>query len=332
MYQFFVGIDVSKSWIDASWSDHSAPCYLGQFPNSIEGFKKLISALQKATKAAKTSWFICFENTGTYSKLLLQWLCSQQIACREENAIRISKEAGLRRGKSDKIDSGIICLYAFKNRDLLKPTELPTPVIEQMKKLLSRRNFLVRQRTARKVSLNEQKNEYPPDLLKALEAQDREAIKLLDQDIQFVEDKIKELIASNKQIEKNSRLTQSVKGIGPVITWYLIASTNNFQNFCNARKFASYCGIAPFPHSSGSAWKGKNKVSHLANKQIKALLSNGVQAAIQHDTELRTYFARKIGEGKEEGVVLNAVKNKLIARAFAVVQRGTPFISTHNYA
>jgi hypothetical protein len=70
----------------------------------------------------------------------------------------------------------------------------------------------------------------------------------------------------------------------------------------------------------------------MGNKQIKALLGNGITAAITYDTEIRTYFQRKIAEGKEPGVVKNAVKNKLVARVFAVVQRGTPFVRTHNYA
>ncbi len=332
MYRFFVGIDVSKHWIDASWSDDSNPQYLGQFQNSIPGFKKLLAAVKKLTKVESTAWFFCFENTGTYSKLLLQWLCSEEIPCREENALKISKEAGLRRGKSDKLDSGVICKYAFKNRDSIQITTLPSPTIELIKKLLSRRDFLVRQKAARQTSLKEQKAEFTPELLKALEEQDKAALQNLADDIKFVEDQIESLIASNEQIQKNNQLAKSVKGVGPVIAWYMIAYTNNFQAFANSRKFASYTGIAPFPDESGTCRKRKNRVNPMANKHIKALITNGSLAAIIHDTEIRTYFQRKIAEGKDQGVVMNAVKNKLIARVFAVVQRGTPFVTTHNYA
>ena len=332
MYRLFAGIDVSKDYVDASWTDGPNPTYLGRFENSIAGFKKLVGGLKAVTSLKKTEWFICFENTGTYSKLLFQWLCSQGIACREENAMRILKEAGVRRGKSDKIDSIRICLYAFKNRDILQATPLPSPESQLLKKLLSRRDFLVRQRVARQVSLREQKSEFPTKLLKQLEEQDQAAILKLNEDIEFIEDQIDTLIAENNAMQKNYELAQSVKGVGPVITWYLIAYTGNFENFANARKFASYCGVAPFPYESGSSQKYKDRVSPLANKHIKALITNGALAAIAHDTEIRSYAHRKLAEGKEPGCVQNAVKNKLIARVFAVVKRGTPFVATHNYA
>lgn len=332
MYQFIVGIDVSKEWFDASWTDGTNTHYLGNYPNSIPGFKQLIAACKKATSVEKSKWFVCFENTGTYSKLLLQWLSSQQIPCREENALRISKEAGMRRGRSDKIDSGLICRYAYKNRDHIQPIELTSPTIALMKKLLSRRNFLVRQRTARQTSLKEQKAEFPLALFETLSAQDAAAIKQLSEEIQFIENEIKKLVASNEKMQKNNRLAQSVCGVGPIIAWYMLAYTNNFQSFTNARKFSCYSGIAPFPNESGSSRKWKNHVSKMGNQQMKALLGNGMTAAITYDTELRTYFQRKIAEGKEPGVVKNAVKNKLVARVFAVVQRETHFVRTHNYA
>ncbi|MDZ4708547.1 MAG: hypothetical protein SH818_09140 [Saprospiraceae bacterium] len=55
-------------------------------------------------------------------------------------------------------------------------------------------------------------------------------------------------------------------------------------------------------------------------------------SAIRHDLEIRTYYQRKIKEGKVEGVVITSVKNKLVARVFAVVQGGTPFVKLGNYA
>ena len=60
--------------------------------------------------------------------------------------------------------------------------------------------------------------------------------------------------------------------------------------------------------------------------RIKANLSNAARSAIQNDPELRLYYDRKAKEGKEHGVIMNAVKFKLITRVFAVVKRRTPFV------
>jgi len=56
---------------------------------------------------------------------------------------------------------------------------------------------------------------------------------------------------------------------------------------------------------------GRTKTSHLANKQIKSLLSNCAATAIQFDEELKAYFHRKVREvvphrEKPKMVVLNA--------------------------
>ncbi len=40
---------------------------------------------------------------------------------------------------------------------------------------------------------------------------------------------------------------------------FLITYTNAFTKFKDARKFASFCGIAPFPNSSGTSIRGRTK-------------------------------------------------------------------------
>ena len=78
-------------------------------------------------------------------------------------------------------------------------------------------------------------------------------------------------------------------------------------------------------YSSGQ-YKGKSKVSNKANKKVKALFHNGAMSAIQHCKELKEYraanrYQRKVGEGKNEMLVINNVCNKLVHRIFACVSR-----------
>ena len=46
----------------------------------------------------------------------------------------------------------------------------------------------------------------------------------------------------------------------------------------------------------------------------------------QKEGELSKYYERKVAEGNNKISVLNAIKNKIVLRAFAVVYRGTPYI------
>jgi len=330
-YSLFIGSDISKSVIDVSFHYEGLACYLGQFANNENGYSAFVKALSKMVSIPKNEWFVCFENTGVYSKPILNWLIAKNIACREENALNISKSLGIRRGKDDKVDSLDICQFAYEKRDSIRPTILPEQHITRLKKLLSRRDFLVRQRQSLKVSLKEQDGFISAEILEDLQQGNDNLISTYDAEINNLDTKIERLIQSNEDLSKNDKLARSVKGIGPVTSAYIIATTHNFTIFDNPKKYACYCGVAPFPNSSGTR-TGRKKVSHIANKKMKSLLSNCAMTAKNHDPELSKYYKRKIEDGKQKGIVINALKNKLINRVFAVIKRGTPYVQLMNYA
>lgn len=59
-------------------------------------------------------------------------------------------------------------------------------------------------------------------------------------------------------------------------------------------------------HSNrGRRGTGRTKISHLANKQIKALLSNCASSAILCDGELKMYYHLKVQQGKPKIMLEN---------------------------
>lgn len=332
-YLLIIGVDVSKSVIDVSYKKDSnnESVYLGRYSNNEAGFDNCKQSLRELTTVNEDTWFLCFENTGVYSKKLLQWSIQNNILCKEEDPIRISRSLGIRRGKSDKIDSKAITQYAYEKQDSLTPSSLPKPELSKIKKLLSRRDLLVKHKTALQVSLKEQNQVLEDALLNDLvEANDR-LIVVYKEQIKNIEKQIKSIIDNDEELHRNDNLIQSVVGIGQITSAHILSITNNFREFKDAKKFACYCGVAPFPNSSGTR-NGRTKVSQMANKKMKSLLSNCILSTIRYDSEIMRYYNRKKEEGKESGVVLNAIKNKLIQRVFAVVKRGTPYVKLMTYA
>jgi hypothetical protein len=60
----------------------------------------------------------------------------------------------------------------------------------------------------------------------------------------------------------------------------------------------------------------------MANKKMKTLLHLAAIVAIQHNTDLKLFYDRKVlQEKKNKMSVINAVRNKLILRIFACVNR-----------
>ena len=78
--------------------------------------------------------------------------------------------------------------------------------------------------------------------------------------------------------------------------------------------------------------KGKNRISHLANKTVKSVLCNIANVAIKHNPELKAYYQKRLKEGKSVLSTQNIIRNKLISRIFAVVNRGTPYVDLLKYA
>src|SRR5215203_360144 len=256
------------------------------------------------------------EHTGYYSYQFELFLHGHQVRYSKIAAIEIKRSVGLVRGKSDKVDALLISRYGWMNREWLAPQELSAAIITELKDLVNLRDKLVRDRSGYKARMKEQAatRKYAKSYVQN-KIQSR-MIKELTANIKEVEAAIKGLIKEDAALLNNYKLLVSIKAVGFVTAIYMLAYTENFGKFLNSRKFACYAGLAPFEHSSGTSLRGKNRVSHYANKKAKCLLNLAASVAIQHNPEMRTYYTKRVNEGKSKMGTLNIIRHKLIDRMF----------------
>jgi len=334
-YSFFIGIDISKKWIDVAFTrDGKEKAMLHQrFSNNLKGFVKMFKwLLSHSCSGLKHYSLFCMEHTGVYTIPLCVFLQEQKLDYVLESALRIKRSLGIRRGKDDKADSKAIARYAYLNRNDLTISRLPSQVLIDLKDLLAYRDRLIRHEHSLKVSSKESKIfSQRSNTRDWILGNSQERIAQTRAEIKHIEKKLKELIKSDQELSRIYKLVCSVKGIGMITGLQIIIHTNCFKAFENSRQFACYIGTAPFHKKSGTSLNIQAKVSSLGHKKIKALLSNCLQAAIQHDKEIKAYYNRKIEQGKVKYKVYNAIKNKLISRVFATVKRGTPYVEICNY-
>ncbi|MEP0369078.1 MAG: transposase [Cyclobacteriaceae bacterium] len=148
-------------------------------------------------------------------------------------------------------------------------------------------------------------------------------------ELKKVETRIKELIATDQGLKQTYQQVTSVKGVGMVVGLSMIILSNEFKTISDPRKMACHCGVAPFPYQSGKSIKGRTKVSHRAHKPIKALLNLAARSSVSSPGELRDYYDRKVADGKNKMLVLNAIRNKIIHRVFACVRDGRKYDKTY---
>jgi transposase len=242
-----------------------------------------------------------------------------------EKAIQIKRSSGLQRGKSDKIDAQRIALFAFRNQDKARLWTAPRIVIQQLKRLTGVRDRLLIAMAQLTKPLNESKKFDSKKVFDAIKSSCQASVKAIKSDVKKVEKKIIEVLKSDASLKHLFELITSVDGIGTVIACDMILTTNEFKNITDPKKYACYAGVVPFEHTSGSSVRGKTRVSHFANKNSKRLLHLAAMSIIRYSGELKTYWLRKLDEGKHKMTVLNAIRNKLIHRVFAVVKRGTKY-------
>lgn len=324
-----VGVDVSKLTIDAYIQLSQVHAV---FENNTKGFKQLVKWIKRNTDCQLDELLICFEITGLYSLQLANFLSQNKTNYVMENPIQIKRSMGLVRGKDDKVDSKRIAEYAFMRKDKLKLSTLPSQELIKMQNILALRERMIKQKAGYQASLTEYKRvlvqQHEKDFFQMLNCM----IGTLKKQIQKAEKALLEIIDSSNTLQHQYALLTSIKGIGIILASNILVTTVCFTKFEDSRKYACYCGTAPFAYSSGTSIKGRTKVSQMANKKMKALFNLAARSAIQHDPELKQYFKNRMANGANGMSTINIIRNKIIHRVFAVIKRGTPYVIMAKHA
>jgi len=328
-YSKAIGIDVSRDKFDVH--DYKL-CTYKEYTNELSGFKQMLRQARKDHGRKLEGVIFCMEHTGLYSLGLSVFLTEKKIPFSMVPGLEIKKSLGMVREKNDEIDSYQIARYAYLRREEIKEYELPSEDILKLKSLLSLRERMVKHRASYIGNLKELKAFYKKNKNPLLFKTQERLIKDLSKQIDRIEKEMLEVINNDAKLKRIYQLATSVIGVGLIVGTTFLVYTNGFTAFDNWRQFASYAGIAPFSKESGSSLKKPKRVSHMANKRVKTLLSSSAATSLLYNPEMRLYFQKRISEGKNEMSTRNIIRNKIVARVFAAVRRGTPYVNTLKYA
>lgn len=328
--KFFIGIDVSKPYFDVtllSVINHEKQAIVTErFLNTQQGIKSFNLWL-KAQKVSFTgNSLLVIENTGIYHRLLWSYCSQKKIPIHIGNAAHIKWSFGIARGKNDKIDSVRLCNYAYKQADVLKVMPVLNPVLLQLKDLMTARTKLLSQFNSTKTYIKELKVVSNHTIHKTIDQAHQQAIEGMKASIKLLEQEINKIIANNEDLKKNYDLLITVPGVGHLTAVYMICCTSNFAGKISGKQLACYAGVVPFEHTSGISIKGRSRVHPMANKDLKKMLHLCALAVIQHSPEFKQYYERKKAEGKHSMSVINAIRNKIVLRAIAVVNKQQPYV------
>ncbi len=324
-----IGIDLSKLTVDVFIHSTKDKAVL---ENTPEGLGPLTEWVFSKSDHTMEETFLVYEHTGIYAEHLTHVLAKEQLYHSAISGLEIKRSLGITRGKDDAIGAQRIALYGYRLREELQADRPVNVTMRKLRTLATLRKRIVRERAGYMASLKEQRHMSNGKGHQLVPSVQTRIIETLSREIGTIELETKALIDQDPELRRLYHLILSVKGVGPVTAVSLIIHTHKSSKFKTWRKFASYCGIAPFPYRSGSSIGGRTKVSDLANKEIETLLNMCALSAIEHNPEMKLYHQKRTELGKHKMSAINIIRNKLVARIFAVVNRGTEYVDVLKYA
>jgi len=324
-FQSFVGIDIASASFVACvgttpWKLTVKPV---KFENDEEGFVSFLDWLKEHNLSSKHT-VVCMEATGVYGEGLAYFLHASGYTVAVEPPLNIQRKFPVNASKTDELDCQYIAEYACRYADKLSYWQPRAEVLEQVKVLLTTRQHFSVQLTGHKNALHAVKRK---KVVSELAKQAHQSmIEQIAKQIKAIDKEIRRLIDSDPTFKQTLLLLLSVPGIGLQLAAHLLI---HMQTTLDPKVLASFIGICPIQHESGSSVYSTPTSRHYGPSVLRKLLYLAACSVRTHKKQFQHYFFRKVAEGKHKKLVLNNIQNKILKIACAVVRSQKPYIPNY---
>lgn len=296
--KIYCGVDVSKKYLDAFVSGKTI-----RFENTVKGVTELLSR-------AGDRHFV-FESTGGYERLSAWFLLQEGKTVSIVNPGRVRDYARSmgQLAKTDRIDADMITRYAEVAHP--KPTDPPSVDHRKLSAIVDRRQQLIEMQVAENNRLD---TAGEPVLRKLIQKH----LRWLKKQIDEMDQKLIEIIRENPAMQMKAKRIQSIKGLGRVCAYTLLAHLPEIGTLTR-KEAAALAGLAPYNRDSGS-FRGKRHICG-GRKRLRACLYMAAVCASRYNPHLKEFYTRLVEENhRPKKVALTAVMRKLIIAANSAVK------------
>jgi transposase len=302
----YVGIDVSKAWLDVAVEP------LGQYwrsENNLKGISQLVSRL-----AGLAPRCIVVEATGGYEAKLVEALCAAQLPVARVNPGRVRKFAqGLNwLAKTDKIDARLLARFGEQANPRL--TRLPSEPEKRLAGLVKRRKQVLEMLVSEHNRLENADVEVSPYI--------QASLSMLQKQLDELDQAIGSLIDNSPDLKGKHDLLITVPGVGKVTASTLTSQLPELGS-CDRQEIAALAGLAPFSQDSGK--KRGRRVIKGGRPAIRNVLYMATLASIRFNPVIRKFYDRLKGYGKESKVAIVACMRKLLTILNAIIRQQQPW-------
>lgn len=302
----FVGIDVAKAdFVVACRPDHGS----WSAANDARGIASTVARLQKLVPT-----LVVLESTGGYEADLAEALTSAHlpIAVVNPRQVRDFGKATGQLAKTDRLDARLLALFAERVRPVPRPR--PSPACQHIAGLVARRRQLHDMRTAEMNRLSHASSTIRTEI--------RSHLRMLSQRIVALDRQLRAAVDSDDSFRRKEELLRSVPGIGPVVSFTLLADLPELGQL-NRRQVAALAGVAPLASDSGQV-RGKRLVWG-GRASVRAMLYMAALVGTRYNRTIQTFYRRLLAVGKPKKLALVACMRKLLTVLNAMLRTHTPW-------
>lgn len=287
----YIAIDIAKDTLAVH-----CEAFAGSFEYNTKGLKKLLEKIHDLNDPQ----VVC-EASGGYERQLMELLHSSNIAVSRISPTRVRAFAhsdGIK-AKTDPIDAALLLRFA-QNKNL-KPTPPPSTQKQILEALMDRRSQLT-ESLAREKNRWEKAQQYTRNSIEKM-------MDLLEEEITSIDKQIRENIAKDQLMKKQSSQMQMVKGVGETTAWSILAYLGEITSL-NRNQLIALAGLAPYAKDSGK-FKGKRRIEGGRAKVRKCLYMAATSAAV-HNPHIKAYVDGLRARGKPYKCAIVAAMRKLL--------------------
>lgn len=308
----YVGVDVAKDKLDvAVWINNRYKHKV--YSNDAKGHAEFSQWIEQHTRSP----WVCMEATGHYSEGLADFLLKKSIKVSVVNPYQIKNfaKASFARNKNDIVDGRVIREFC----QCMQPRQyvtMPEPQ-KQLKGLMKVVDMLKSQLGQLKNQLHSLHEGIARDLLVNW-------MNTLEKEVHLLENQMAVLVHEEPMLKKKMALITTIKGVGTLTAYRVLALLPDIHSFQTAKQFAAYIGITPKQHQSGKLL-GKTTISRLGDRRLRKALYMAALVAKKHNKGLTAFVSRLQANGKTPKTIVCAVMRKLAHILFAVLKNERPF-------
>ncbi len=306
----FVGIDVSKDWLDVHVLPAGEAFRVANDAGGHEGLSARLAALRPAR--------VGLEATGgleTAAVAELARACLPVVVINPAQVRSFAHAMG-KRAKTDPIDAGVIAAFVAAMRPELRP--LPDAQTRLLADLVARRRqilaMIVAEENRARTAMGKQMKKSIARLLAAL----RRELEAVDADMDG------HIRKSPIWLVRQDLLT-SMPGVGKTVARTLIAELPELGSL-DRRRIAALAGLAPYTRQSGT-WRGRSFIGG-GRSSVRSVLFMAGLVAIRHNPTLKAFRDRLVAAGKPKIVALVATMRKLLTILNAMIRDQKPWSHT----